>query len=77
MLDAEFLEQVQEVVASCTHPKVQKAVFSATLPANAEKIAMSMLHDPIRVVVGLKYANGSFACKRHSYRNSTEIHHCH
>ncbi|KAH9927466.1 P-loop containing nucleoside triphosphate hydrolase protein [Epithele typhae] len=54
MLDTEFLEQVQEVVAACTHPDVQKAVFSATLPANAEKIAMNMLQNPIRVVVGLK-----------------------
>ncbi|KAH9947966.1 P-loop containing nucleoside triphosphate hydrolase protein [Amylocystis lapponica] len=54
MLDSEFLSQVQEVVASCTHPDVQKAVFSATLPAGAEKIALSMLRDPIRVVVGLK-----------------------
>ncbi|OSD05778.1 P-loop containing nucleoside triphosphate hydrolase protein [Trametes coccinea BRFM310] len=54
MLDAEFLEQVQEVIAACTHPDVQKAVFSATLPANAEKVAMSMLRNPIRVVVGLK-----------------------
>ncbi len=55
MLDAEFMEQVQEVIAACTHPEIQKAVFSATLPANAEKVAMSMLRDPIRVVVGLKY----------------------
>ncbi|KAI0735604.1 P-loop containing nucleoside triphosphate hydrolase protein [Earliella scabrosa] len=54
MLDTEFLEQVQEVIAACTHPNVQKAVFSATLPANAEKVAMSMLRDPVRVVVGLK-----------------------
>jgi ATP-dependent RNA helicase DDX52/ROK1 len=54
MLDAEFLEQVQEIVAACTHESVQKAVFSATLPANAEKIAMGMLRNPIRIVVGLK-----------------------
>ncbi|KAI0651435.1 P-loop containing nucleoside triphosphate hydrolase protein [Trametes meyenii] len=54
MLDTEFLEQVQEVIAACTRPDVQKAVFSATLPANAEKVAMGMLRDPIRVVVGLK-----------------------
>lgn len=56
MLDPEFLEQVQEVVAACSNPNVQKAVFSATLPANAEKMAMNMMNDPIRVVVGLKYA---------------------
>lgn len=54
MLDSEFLLQVQEITAACTHNTIQKAVFSATLPANAEKIAMAMLHDPIRVVVGLK-----------------------
>ena len=54
MLDPEFLEQVQEVIAACTHSDVQKAVFSATLPANAEKIAMGMLHNPVRIVVGLK-----------------------
>lgn len=56
MLDSEFLPQVEEIVAACSHMNLQKAVFSATLPAGAEKIAMGMLHDPIRVVVGLKYA---------------------
>nr|GAT43614.1 predicted protein [Mycena chlorophos] len=54
MLDPEFLSQIEEVVAACTHSSLQKAVFSATLPANAEKIALEMLNDPIRVVVGLK-----------------------
>ncbi|KAJ6626910.1 P-loop containing nucleoside triphosphate hydrolase protein [Mycena sp. CBHHK59/15] len=54
MLDSEFFPQVEEIVAACSHPKLQKAVFSATLPAGAEKMAMQMLQDPIRVVVGLK-----------------------
>ncbi|THV05389.1 P-loop containing nucleoside triphosphate hydrolase protein [Dendrothele bispora CBS 962.96] len=54
MLDSEFHDQVQEIVAACTRADIQKAVFSATLPANAEKIAMEMLSDPVRVVVGLK-----------------------
>ncbi|KAI0028277.1 P-loop containing nucleoside triphosphate hydrolase protein [Vararia minispora EC-137] len=54
MLDPEFLEQVQEITAACTHDDIQKAVFSATLPANAEKIAMGMLRNPVRIVVGLK-----------------------
>ncbi|KAF9498150.1 P-loop containing nucleoside triphosphate hydrolase protein [Pleurotus eryngii] len=54
LLDAEFLSQIQEVVAACSRTDIQKAVFSATLPAGAEKIAMEMLRDPIRVVVGLK-----------------------
>lgn len=55
LLDSEFLSQVQEIVSSCTCENMQKAVFSATLPSGAEKIAMDMLSDPIRVVVGLKY----------------------
>jgi ATP-dependent RNA helicase DDX52/ROK1 len=55
MLDAEFLPQVQEIVAACTFSDVQKAVFSATLPAGVEKLAMSLLKDPIRIVVGTKY----------------------
>lgn len=54
MLDTEFLSQVQEVVAACSHPEVQKAVYSATLPANAEKVAMGLLKNPVRIVVGLK-----------------------
>jgi ATP-dependent RNA helicase DDX52/ROK1 len=56
LLDTEFLGQTQEIIALCTHPQCQKAVFSATLPSNAEKIALGMLNDPIRVVVGLKCA---------------------
>lgn len=54
MLDTEFMSQIQEIVNSCTNPNLQKALFSATLPSGAEKIAMEMLHNPIRVVVGLK-----------------------
>ncbi|KAJ6569670.1 P-loop containing nucleoside triphosphate hydrolase protein [Mycena capillaripes] len=54
MLDSEFFPQVEEILSACSHPNLQKAVFSATLPAGAEKMAMQMLKDPIRVVVGLK-----------------------
>ena len=54
MLDSEFLDQIEEIFTACSHPDVQKAVFSATLPANAEKVAFDALRDPIRVVVGLK-----------------------
>lgn len=60
LLDAEFVEQVEEIVAACSHPNIQRAVFSATLPTGVERAAMKMLHDPIRVVVGLKYVSGCF-----------------
>lgn len=54
LLDSEFLEQTREILASCTYKCVQKAMFSATLPAGVEKLAMSILRNPVRVVVGLK-----------------------
>lgn len=62
MLDDEFLEQIQEIITACTHPTVQKAVFSATLPASAEKLALGMMNNPIRAVVGLKYVSSSASC---------------
>jgi ATP-dependent RNA helicase DDX52/ROK1 len=55
LLDGEFLPQVQEIIAACTHENLQTAVFSATLPTGVEKVAMDLLKDPIRVIVGLKY----------------------
>jgi len=44
---------VEEIVAA-SHPNCQKALYSATLPANSENMAMGMLENPIRIVVGLK-----------------------
>ncbi|KAG9074130.1 RNA-dependent ATPase rok1, partial [Ceratobasidium sp. 370] len=54
LLEGQFLEQTEEIVQSCSHPDVQKAVFSATLPAGAEAIANGFLDSPVRIVVGLK-----------------------
>jgi ATP-dependent RNA helicase DDX52/ROK1 len=54
LLDTEFATQIDEIVGLCTNPSCQKAVFSATLPAKAEKTVLDMMNDPVRVVVGLK-----------------------
>ncbi|QRW00077.1 DEAD/DEAH box helicase [Ceratobasidium sp. AG-Ba] len=54
LLEGEFLEQTQEIIQSCSHSSLQKAVFSATLPAGAEAIANEFLESPVRIVVGLK-----------------------
>ena len=54
LLDSEFLSQIEEILAACTHPSLQKTVFSATLPAGAEKLAMGFMNDHVRIVVGLK-----------------------
>ena len=67
MLDQEFISQVQEIIAACTHESIQKAVFSATLPAGVERVALDMLRDPIRVVVGLKCVPHSSQSRLDSY----------
>ncbi|KIK04349.1 hypothetical protein K443DRAFT_676097 [Laccaria amethystina LaAM-08-1] len=54
LLDREFLPQVQEILGACSSSGIQKAVFSATLPAEIEKLALKILHNPIRVVIGMK-----------------------
>lgn len=63
LLDQEFISQTREIIAACTHDLLRKTVFSATLPAGVEKIAMEILRNPVRVVVGLKYAT-LFTCRR-------------
>lgn len=54
LLDSEFLGQTQEILTACNHQNIQKAVFSATLPAGVEKIAMGFLQNSVRIVVGIK-----------------------
>ncbi|CUA72477.1 ATP-dependent RNA helicase ROK1 [Debaryomyces hansenii CBS767] [Rhizoctonia solani] len=52
LLEGEFFSQTEEIVQSCTHPNLQKAVFSATLPAGAEAIANNYLDSPKLTFVG-------------------------
>ncbi|KAB5594133.1 hypothetical protein CTheo_2470 [Ceratobasidium theobromae] len=54
LLEGEFFAQTEEIVKSCTHPNLHKAVFSATLPAGTESVANRYLDSPVRIVVGLK-----------------------
>ena len=50
-----FVEQLDEIVAACSNPKIVRALFSATLPPNVEEMARSILRDPINVTIGEKY----------------------
>ncbi|CCG83177.1 ATP-dependent RNA helicase rok1 [Taphrina deformans PYCC 5710] len=49
-----FVEQTDEILAACTHKKVKKALFSATLPSGVEQLAKTVMKKPIRVIVGVK-----------------------
>ncbi|GMK56453.1 hypothetical protein CspeluHIS016_0302930 [Cutaneotrichosporon spelunceum] len=54
LLGPDFLEQVEPIVEA-TGEAVQKALFSATMPAGAEELARRWLKDGgVRVVVGVK-----------------------
>lgn len=54
LLEAGFVEQMDEILAACSNPKLQKMLFSATLPSGVESLASTIMKDPIRVVVGEK-----------------------
>ncbi|KAK9817077.1 hypothetical protein WJX72_009194 [[Myrmecia] bisecta] len=52
LFDMNFVEQIDCIIAACTHPHVVRALFSATLPQGVEELARSVLKDPLRVTVG-------------------------
>ena len=54
LLELGFLEQTDEIFAACSNTKLQKALFSATLPSGVEALANNFMKDPIRVVIGLR-----------------------
>ena len=40
------------MLAGCSHPKIQRALFSATLGQGVENLARSVLQDPLRITIG-------------------------
>ncbi|KNC96605.1 RNA-dependent ATPase ROK1 [Spizellomyces punctatus DAOM BR117] len=56
LLELGFLEQIDEVLASCKDEGVYKSLFSATIPSGVEALAKTFMKDPIRVVIGQKNA---------------------
>lgn len=56
LFDLGFVQQMDEIIAACTFPGIQRSLFSATLPDGVEEMARSFLVDPVRVVIGSKCA---------------------
>lgn len=54
LLEQNFLQQTDTILAACSHPKLRKALFSATLPAGVEEMAKTFMVDECRVIVGNK-----------------------
>ncbi|KAG7400967.1 DEAD (Asp-Glu-Ala-Asp) box polypeptide 52 [Phytophthora boehmeriae] len=59
LLELGFVEQVDEIFAACTHAKVQRAMFSATMLEGVEELAQTVLRDPVKVAVGTKNAGAT------------------
>ena len=58
LLELGFLEQVDEILATCQAEGVQRALFSATMQPQIEDLVHSVLRMPVKVVVGEKNAAG-------------------
>ena len=47
---------MDEIIAACKNTKIQRCLFSATIPAGVEQMAKSFLRNPYRVIIGSKNA---------------------
>lgn len=54
LLEMGFLEQVDEILHACTHPKLARHLLSATLPPSVEQLARSFMRDPVQVEIGAR-----------------------
>ena len=59
MLDTGFEEEVRSIIAQCQQKGRQTAMFSATWPAEIQRLAMDFMNDPVRVYVGFESIVGS------------------
>lgn len=69
-----LIEKVDEIIAECQKSevadKLQRSLFSATLPPSVEELARTILRNPLRVLVGAKCASDS-----HTHTHTTGPHH--
>ncbi|SCV04086.1 LAMI_0H13300g1_1 [Lachancea mirantina] len=59
LLDKTFVEQADSILSSCSNPQLRRSMFSATIPSGIESMAQSIMHDPVRVIIGHKEAANS------------------
>lgn len=56
LFDQGFVEQTDDILSNCRHPKLRTSMFSATIPSGVEEMANSIMKDPVRVIIGHKEA---------------------
>ncbi|XP_030540676.1 DEAD-box ATP-dependent RNA helicase 57 isoform X3 [Rhodamnia argentea] len=52
-----LVKQIDFVVKACSNPSIVRSLFSATLPDYVEELARTIMHDAIRVIVGIRLLN--------------------
>ena len=57
--DNGFLAQIDEILGACDHPRVQRALFSATMGDQVAELVATVLRDPVHVSVGLPNAGAN------------------
>ena len=67
-----FVRQIDEILACCTNPTIQKSMFSATIPSGVEEMANSIMKDPVRVIIGHKEAANSMIEQKLAFTGSEE-----
>ncbi|KAJ1928210.1 RNA-dependent ATPase rok1 [Tieghemiomyces parasiticus] len=56
LLELGYLQQVDTILAACTHSGLRKQLFSATIPPEIEDLAQSIMRDPVRLFIGFRNA---------------------
>jgi superfamily II DNA/RNA helicase len=60
MDDKQFLAQIDEVLGACTHARLQRALFSATMTPLVRELAVAVLREPIlSITIGTENAGAS------------------
>uniref|UniRef100_A0A0D6QY04 RNA helicase n=1 Tax=Araucaria cunninghamii TaxID=56994 RepID=A0A0D6QY04_ARACU len=67
-----FIEQIDSIVNACSSPSVVRSLFSATLPDSVEELARTIMHDPVRVLVGRKNSASQLIQQRLMFVGSEE-----
>jgi ATP-dependent RNA helicase DDX52/ROK1 len=55
--ESDNLQHMDAVLAACTNPDKTIALFSATLSDRVERLARTVMHDPLRVIVNSRAAS--------------------
>ncbi|KAI3642835.1 hypothetical protein MP228_012390 [Amoeboaphelidium protococcarum] len=56
MFNDSLLKQLDCILAACNRQNVQKCLFSATINSDVELMAMGIMKNPVRVVIGTRHA---------------------